>query len=90
MNDQNNVKFSKNKRVAFVENSSEKKLIVLQDACIACGLCYQIDPKHFFKDKTNQNSLPKTYPETEEDKKNLIENVILFCPTNAIKIDEEV
>lgn len=60
-----------------------KEVEILKDACIACGLCMQLNNEVFDYDDDGKSKIIKQMVNEE------IENIANMCPTNAILITEK-
>ena len=61
-----------------------KKVIVIEESCISCGICEAMAPDIFEIDGVSTVVNSEVTSENEE----LINNVVNDCPTSAIEVTE--
>lgn len=71
------------------------KIVVDKEACIACGICYSLDPDHFKSDDSGKSEVKGGKTEDKEsvgkfddDKKEKAKEAARACPVDAITIKE--
>lgn len=67
-----------------------KKIIVDKDKCIGCGACVGCVPDVFeFSDEGFATVKNSDFDKLSDDSKELVENAVSGCPTEAISIEEK-